>query len=554
MSKSIIKTKIIPLILIFTFVFPLSYFVAPPEKARAQGIPVYDNAINLWNTYLSPFLSKAGRQMAISLVQYFVSETVKWIDSGFQGNPAFISNPSEFLQNAGDQAVGDFIFNNPNLRFLCYPFQTRIKLALGLIYKPFQKQINCTLSGVLKNAQGSYNDFMAGNFIEGGGWDSWLQISTQPQNTELGSLLMAKAELDLKVGDKKLSDVTGPLSWSGGALDFKKCTEQKYIVTIGEDGELTKVNTGTSKTFSGSPLYRPPANTNIGALNLDEADSGQEYTDTNCITTTPGKIIAEKFGFAATSDQRVTELQTTVTNGMDAIFSALLNQLVTQALTKLKEGLLGNSQSQTVDYRALLNQQLSTLQNQQSNAIQNYNQSQNSVSNNTNSIKSSAITTINNAISNQQTNLSNYLQASSTLGAAIAQFASSSACNMPPYSNNTTDNLRASMIRTNVISVLNGTANPTVGFNTQIIAQNTNITKANITTLQNILNTVNSTQDNTLINNQAPQVTSINQNSTSTATLHADILSWLNNNSKSHYIDYTTTACPINPVWQQVQQ
>jgi hypothetical protein len=552
--KELMKTKIIPLLLTVAILVPVSFLATPPKKA--QAIPVWDFVASAWQTYGLPALTLVGKQLAISMVQIIVSETVRWIDSGFQGNPAFISNPSKFLANAGDQAIGDYIFNNPDLRFLCTPFQIQVKLALGWDYQPFRKRINCTLSGVLKNAQGAYNQFVGGDFIGGGGWDSWFQMSMHPQDTLAGSYIQAKIDMDLKIGDKKLTDVTGPLNWSGGALDFKKCTETKYKMQpdpSGADG-YTEVVVSTSD-FTGSPLYRQPDNTSPA---MDDTET--VYTKTDCKTTTPGAIIANKLGFADTSGQRVTELQTTVENGVNAIISALLNQLVQQAVSKLKDGLLGGSSGQTVDYNALLQQQLSSYQSQLNSVSQNYNQmvqssTNSSSANNSGSLdqaRATAVSVITNMISNQNQYLSDYNQAASTYNAATVEFQRAKVC----YENtgNNQDILTASHIRANVLENIASTTifqndvdrtlAPTLALSPNLfdVNQYIGITQNNIQTLNSALYTVNNAQDLATINSQASTTETVASSSKSTSGIQNYINSFLTSAKNQ----YSTTACPIN--------
>ena len=202
--------KILSLIMMLAIISSSFTFTLFPQKANADDVivedfiteeatvfqEVYDKAIE--------YASKALKIAAKALVQEMVQSIVAWINSGFQGNPSFITDPAGFLKNTADQTIGEFIFNDPSLNFLCSPFQIKVKLALGLEYRPFYKKINCTLSGVLSNIKNSFDSFANGNFIDNGGWDTWFNLSTNPQNTPQGSYLMAKEQLGIKIQGNKI--------------------------------------------------------------------------------------------------------------------------------------------------------------------------------------------------------------------------------------------------------------------------------------------------------------------------------------------------------------
>src|ERR1039458_7446482 len=47
--------------------------------------------------------------VAKGLLQNMTDSTVKWINSGFQGSPAFVQNPEKFFRSIGDNIAGNFI-------------------------------------------------------------------------------------------------------------------------------------------------------------------------------------------------------------------------------------------------------------------------------------------------------------------------------------------------------------------------------------------------------------------------------------------------------------
>lgn len=287
---------------------------APPGTAKKTG----------WWDRLGVFVIKF-------VLRQFTLATVNWINSGFQGNPAYIQDPNKFMMQATDRAIGEFIFQGP-LNWLCDPFKIKIQLALGLQYRPFQDKINCSLSGILNNVQGAYNGFVAGNFIDGGGWDSWLQLTTQPQNNEIGAMLMSQAELDARIEGTTNTNLV-EAGWAGGLLSFKKCTEQITVQYKDSDGKIQgNPIRGEGETYYGSPVFSTKDLSNSTSTTNQRTNSGSErkQTVTNCTTETPGSVFQTALGQVAGMDLN----QLGVADDINEIVNALANYTLKQIMQK----------------------------------------------------------------------------------------------------------------------------------------------------------------------------------------------------------------------------
>ncbi|MFA6797178.1 MAG: hypothetical protein WCR40_00480, partial [Candidatus Paceibacterota bacterium] len=349
------------------------YAEATIARVREASIPsVWDMARKMaWE----PLMQALAKIVAKAIIQNIVEATVAWINSGFQGNPAYVSDPAKFLLNTGDQVVGEMLFNDPALNFLCEPFQLQVKIALGLgVSQPFYRKIKCTLTGAIRNTEnaveGLVNDLESGNFIELGGWTNWMQ-SSQPQNNPIGAYLMAKSELDARTQIKKAS-VTAQLNWGSGALDFQKCKDTTYNVNYDENGEMYEEPAGEREYF-GSPTHGLDADGNPSTRITGSGSgiTGEQRIETSCETKTPGAIVTDMLGFKATSDSRTLELQSALSNGIDQILNALASQLLKMAMNQLAEGVLGMN-DEDGSYKNSLSEQLAQAQanyNTQINAI-----------------------------------------------------------------------------------------------------------------------------------------------------------------------------------------
>lgn len=153
----------------------------------------------------------ALQQMSTSIQQ--------WILTGFEGSPAFIQDFEGLLMDAADQAVGDFI-SESEFGFVCDPFKLDVQIALFTRYQQ-DKQLEpqrCTLSGSVDNI----NNFMTGSFSNAGGWFTWHEMTAQPANNPLGSLLDAEGKVAARIANAQ-NDETVSAIFNAGFKSKEVC-------------------------------------------------------------------------------------------------------------------------------------------------------------------------------------------------------------------------------------------------------------------------------------------------------------------------------------------
>ncbi len=388
-----------------------------PQKnvAEAQWVTVGDlftPAYNWVKKQLEDALDGLAKQAAIMLILELTQDIVAWIDSGFQGNPAFIQDPQNFLERVGDKAIGEFIFNEAGLKFLCDPFKIQVQLALGLQYQPFKNKVECTFTEILGNTENAYDDFIGGDFLNGGGWDSWFNITTNPSNNSQGAFLIAQSELDARIVTSQ-DNTDRETKWGNGAMSLQDCEETEVMV----DKNGVKQPTGKEpRKFTGNPFYdekdynKKAATTSLQSMEEIEIN-GQTFTrdagrvddgsylttDTKCEVTTPGTIITNKLGFSDTSGGRMMEIHAATAKAFDAIITALANQVMTMALDSFKGGILGKGEGEQPDYRALYQQASEDLASGQATSRDDMNQRLNGGAGNTGGATGNNLTSLKNS-------------------------------------------------------------------------------------------------------------------------------------------------------------
>lgn len=117
------------------------------------------------------------------VLKEMIRSTTRWVASGFQGSPAFVTDLEGFMLNIADKIAGNFIYGTP-LRALCSPFKLNIQLALDLGYEKTRGyEAQCRLSQVV----GNMDQFLNGDFSQGG-WDGWFEVAlgeSNPYKTKL---------------------------------------------------------------------------------------------------------------------------------------------------------------------------------------------------------------------------------------------------------------------------------------------------------------------------------------------------------------------------------
>jgi len=239
--------------------------------------------------YIKEFtLDGIASGLAKLILKSITQSILTWINSGFQGSPAFVTDLKQFLLDRADLAAGDFIYGS-ELGFLCSPFQLDVKIALATAYQQqehegFGSESQCTLSKVTDNVEG----FLSGSFDQGG-WASWFEVTQNPVNTPTGAYLAAEGEMYARIADEKGNTIK-ELEWGSGFLSFKVCGD-------------TQVASGAQK---------------------------------NCTITTPGKVIE----YALTVNLQNGTQALIEADEINEIIGALFAQLAKQAITGVS-GLLG---------------------------------------------------------------------------------------------------------------------------------------------------------------------------------------------------------------------
>jgi hypothetical protein len=328
-------------------------------------------AIGVTKDLLKDFLLDGiAWSVANSMIQKITAQTVNWINSGFKGNPAYVTDPGQFFLNLGDEGASRFL-SGTNFNQLCAPFRNQVRLSLVKNYlsESVPQNFSCTIGGVIKN----YNDFTQ-DFTQGG-WDGWFAVTQNSSNNPYGAYLDAKSELGSQ-NNNVIAKYSNQLDQGKGFLSYERCKPHGATTNTYSAG-----NSGTAgEQATGQELYDQCLYDNGGpesetALTIcegykDYTPSNQSEGSSNVVgssdcapgdreTVTPGSVIGDQLGKIL--GKGVDRLG--VVDSINQVVGALMTQMIGRVVGGGGggTGLLGASKSSgsTTGARKSLTSQLS---------------------------------------------------------------------------------------------------------------------------------------------------------------------------------------------------
>lgn len=261
--------------------------------------------------------------IAKNTVSQMMQSMIDWVNSGFAGSPAFVTDIEGMLMSAADQAAGEYIQGLGEVgEFLCSPFSLDVQVALSLSFAAARSNATgdstaaqCTLTDIEDNLEGFLNGTVDS-------WEQWLQVTTNPNNTPYGAYLAAEQEMYARIQNEQ-GQILTEATWGDGFLSKKICeaVEGTYVGT----------NEAGSPVYSGEQYGQTQ-----GAAVADPSTASR--SGANCIISTPGQVISQQL-----NDQLGLGSKTLVeADEINELISAFLNQVTLQAVQGIN-GLLGLS-------------------------------------------------------------------------------------------------------------------------------------------------------------------------------------------------------------------
>lgn len=215
-----------------------------------------------------------------SIIDRLGADIVAWINSGFEGSPAFVSNPERFFRDVGDRVAGEFIaglaygyaVNIPGVgpvnvgQILCEDFDLQVRAALALNYYQSQGDLedrySCRLSEIGQNVRNGVFDF---NFV-----------ASSRGESSLDRVIELDLELQRQIGDQEETTRT-ELVGNSGFLNFRECLPK-------EDGTMEEQPHCTGPTRTPGVVLERQLNQALGL-------SGQRLTIADEVNEIIGALV-----------------------------------------------------------------------------------------------------------------------------------------------------------------------------------------------------------------------------------------------------------------------
>ncbi len=150
------------------------------------------------------------------MVSNITRSLINWVNSGFQGSPAFVTDFKQMLLDALDQVAGEYIESLGGLgEFICSPFQLDVQGALSINYAQARSGMpsgpdenRCTWTGTGSNIV----YFLSGTAAS---WGHWFHVTANPQNTPYGAYIAAETALNIRLKNEAGQEIE-VASWGNG--------------------------------------------------------------------------------------------------------------------------------------------------------------------------------------------------------------------------------------------------------------------------------------------------------------------------------------------------
>lgn len=285
--------------MMLTLVLAFAPIIPGSTKPAHAQLPVIDVAVLYgvgitaestgFNAHVKPILDGIAWAVAKAAINAVTKSMVNWINSGYQGSPAFVTNLNENLLEVGDAVANNFfdaLQKNTGVNVRS-PFQDQISQALRTnYYRTTGNNAYFNTGYTLNTKSNDAAAFLQGKFQENGGFDAWFDAVTNDQNNPYGAFRAAQDELRSRIQSKQ-SGRLSELNWGGGFLSWR--------------GDCVKPN--------------PTA--------LGKEDACSEYE-----IRTPGSIVEHALGIQIDSPLHQLELADSVNEIVAAFASQMVNQVI----------------------------------------------------------------------------------------------------------------------------------------------------------------------------------------------------------------------------------
>ena len=299
----------------------------------------------------------AANKLKDELLHKMMQDTIQWVKGGYEGEPAFLTDPDQFLGDITDKYVGDIIASDERTKFLCDGFKLPYKFALNAEFyspnAPGNKNSGespvvvpqCTLSKAIQNTKNAFSDLS--NFYVNGDYknpdkadyvvdvnkyfNEFIKANSNSGNDIYSATLMTMDSAQQAINEenqKKLDDAKR----GDGYMSIEQCYD-KNTGSYNYDS----LNQECSQKLNSCKANAGSDSAKLALCN----DNFQKCLDSDgtkvCKYVTPGKVISREVSAAVGMERE----RLLLADDFDELLTAIINNLVSKVFDSLHGGLSG---------------------------------------------------------------------------------------------------------------------------------------------------------------------------------------------------------------------
>ena len=291
------------ILLLLLVLAPLAPIAVPRAAACTPATPcIALDAPRVIERAVVVALQHAALVAARTAIQSMTQSIVTWINSGFDGSPAFATNLGVNIRQLQDGVANDFLNQLQQNASISSPHlaQAINTVRTGYLLYSSREGIARRLQYTLGQYSNNPDAFLRGDFSNGG-FNAWFALGRDCGNDSFCTERTTEEEL-LRRLDSRTQELLHEFDAGRGFLSWR--------------GDCKNNKTGSV----------------VEGRDLSLSDANDNY---DCEIRTPGSVLAGQIDFLASQPQ----LQLTVATSIDQILGALASQLVSQVIGP--GGLLG---------------------------------------------------------------------------------------------------------------------------------------------------------------------------------------------------------------------
>jgi hypothetical protein len=164
--------------------------------------------------------------VAQNALNQMTADLLNWVNGGFNGEPAFVTNLDDFLQNIADETAGQVIFG-PDIDRLCEPVQFDVRSTL---YLQVINERNGGSGTVVHESQCTINDIPGADFkafvetgdFSKGGLRALFELTVGGTNDPMKAFLNERIRVNNEIAANQ-ANATREADWGDGYLPKKNC-------------------------------------------------------------------------------------------------------------------------------------------------------------------------------------------------------------------------------------------------------------------------------------------------------------------------------------------